>query len=314
MSFTYDPLNNLLGPQGPYFRLLMLQPSRDYSEPVHCYLVTHPLRACGKYEALSYVWGDALDRERIWCNETEFLVTRNLHFALQYLRYRNVPRRLWIDAICINQDDISERSQQVAIMHLIYHGARRVAISPGPLDFAHILHDSLPRFAPYMSTADANSTTAEGPPPFVGIREFIALTELMDSPWWRRVWVVQELIVSRDAIVLLGSATLPWSTVIHGILAAAADLPTTIFFYERLRNHRNMPGALALWIYTALHLLTRFKNFRATDPRDKVYGLLGIVNSYLDPLGIMPDYRWTLEKCYIHTATKIIAQTRNLDI
>jgi hypothetical protein len=227
-----------------------------------------------------------------------------------------------------------------------------------------------------MSTADANSTTAEGPPPFVGIREFIALTELMDSPWWRRVWVVQELIVSRDAIVLLGSATLPWSTVIHGILAAAADLPTTIFFYERLRNHRNMPGALALWsaknefdnasfvaepensfaaskqeriqdwtiqslgiplrnssapqdnldelrsepdhtgdrIYTALHLLTRFKNFRATDPRDKVYGLLGIVNSYLDPLGIMPDYRWTLEKCYIHTATKIIAQTRNLDI
>ena len=82
----------------------------------------------GSYEALSYVWGDGSEKTPIQINGSTLEVGTNLRLALFNLREPNKPRTLWIDAICINQDDISERNQQVTIMGDIYSRARRTVV------------------------------------------------------------------------------------------------------------------------------------------------------------------------------------------
>lgn len=72
------------------------------------------------FEALSYVWGDATIRTPILCNDVEIRITQNLQDALLHLRLPHAPRLVWVDAICINQDDLEERNQQVSLMHQIF--------------------------------------------------------------------------------------------------------------------------------------------------------------------------------------------------
>jgi hypothetical protein len=93
----------------------------------HVDMNSHP-----RYECLSYAWGqDDCDRP-ITINDSSFLVSSTLHVALEHLRYTSQERKIWIDAICINQTDIAERNSQVAIMRKIYRNATRVVIWIGP--------------------------------------------------------------------------------------------------------------------------------------------------------------------------------------
>ncbi|KAH7191141.1 heterokaryon incompatibility protein-domain-containing protein [Fusarium oxysporum] len=83
------------------------------------------------YEALSYVWGDVQDSTTMCIDGHTVSVTRSLGTALDHLRYPGRSRKLWIDYICINQD-VVERSQQVAKMGLIYENSKSVLIWLGP--------------------------------------------------------------------------------------------------------------------------------------------------------------------------------------
>jgi hypothetical protein len=114
-------------------RVVDLQPASEDHHDVICDLRVVSLDDGPEYEALSYTWGppfedQSLQREQILLAGSETRVTGNLFCALKRLRFSDKPRVLWVDAICINQDDISERSQQVAMMSQIYAGARRVLV------------------------------------------------------------------------------------------------------------------------------------------------------------------------------------------
>ena len=78
------------------------------------------------FEALSYTWGDASQHSALYCNGKILSITANLEKALRYLRYQTEPRTLWVDAVCINQADIEELNQQVALMRDVYTNASRV--------------------------------------------------------------------------------------------------------------------------------------------------------------------------------------------
>jgi hypothetical protein len=80
------------------------------------------------YEALSYVWGASKNTEEIWLNEILTPVTQNLHIALLHLRHTEESRTLWIDALCINQENIQERNQQVELMSKVYSSALQVLV------------------------------------------------------------------------------------------------------------------------------------------------------------------------------------------
>jgi hypothetical protein len=81
-----------------------------------------------EYDALSYAWGSTLDKKTIQLNGTLFLVTQNLHSALRHLQGGEEARKIWIDAICIDQDNTNERSHQVQVMGRIYKNTRQVII------------------------------------------------------------------------------------------------------------------------------------------------------------------------------------------
>jgi hypothetical protein len=88
-------------------------------EEINIFLSHHDFKTNSTaYEALSYRWGDPLDTQPIVCEGKRFNATTNLYLALHRLRYEaEEPRRIWIDAICINQMDVAERNQQVALMN-----------------------------------------------------------------------------------------------------------------------------------------------------------------------------------------------------
>ncbi|KAH8593084.1 heterokaryon incompatibility protein-domain-containing protein, partial [Bisporella sp. PMI_857] len=116
-------------------RLLLLRPSKDPTKPIELSIFKVPLQNANPYWALSYTWGDASFREKVQLNKLKFSVTRNLFEALKSLQSRlSDELRLWVDAVCINQGDLDERSQQVKMMCHIYAQADIVAAFMGPLE------------------------------------------------------------------------------------------------------------------------------------------------------------------------------------
>src|SRR5207249_4499105 len=108
-------------------RLLILHAGQG-SELVRCQLYNVPLATKPTYEAISYTWGDPSMTRAIDCAEQTLQVTLNLYSALQNLRHTDRERILWADAICINQENVKERSQQVGLMAKIYSQSNGVLI------------------------------------------------------------------------------------------------------------------------------------------------------------------------------------------
>ncbi|KAK0727322.1 heterokaryon incompatibility protein-domain-containing protein [Lasiosphaeria miniovina] len=170
---------------------------------------------------------------------------RNLHSALKQLRYSNRPRRLWVDAVCINQDDIDERNVQVMRMGATYSLATRVVIWLGSEaeDSTHTL-STIADFGEQVEftvegfLADApgasepmwwNPSQQCHTTPELGH----LLTALLARPWFSRVWVIQEaLLGSRQTIIQCGDAFIPWPPFRKAVLVMSQkeELP------QELRN------------------------------------------------------------------------------
>jgi hypothetical protein len=118
-TFRYSPLDSSKGE----IRLITLQPSQEHSATIRCEIFQASLEEEPVFEALSYAWGDTTASSQIFANKDEFKVTVSLKTALRYIRDQNAVRMLWIDAICINQRDNMERSEQVSLMGRIYSSA-----------------------------------------------------------------------------------------------------------------------------------------------------------------------------------------------
>lgn len=148
------------------------------------------------YEALSYTWGPWTQKRTIVLNgKSGFHVTDNIFNALQRLRLRHRPRRLWIDAICIDQDNISERNAQLQIMGKIYKNADHVLVWLGDGDDHH---KPLEKHIAGLYKSSGGLSGAE--------RRSLAHALLSTQPhWWDRVWVVQEFAMAvREPVILFG--------------------------------------------------------------------------------------------------------------
>jgi hypothetical protein len=126
--YCYQPL-----PSGvDKIRLLNLLPSEDEDGPIQCKLVNYSLTTTGRrrnlYEALSYVWGSEQKPESISIDGSYLPITLSLHEALLRLRDHALGRYLWIDAVCINQDDTMEKMHQIGLMAQIYGYARQTIV------------------------------------------------------------------------------------------------------------------------------------------------------------------------------------------
>ncbi|EGZ70088.1 HET-domain-containing protein [Neurospora tetrasperma FGSC 2509] len=113
-----------------HIRLLQLLPSENEDAVIHCRLFSTALDSKGirPYEALSYVWGSEAKPCSISINGCDLPIGENLHAALLHLRDHSIERTIWIDAICINQEDEEEKGHQVQSMAKIYAKASRVIV------------------------------------------------------------------------------------------------------------------------------------------------------------------------------------------
>jgi hypothetical protein len=168
-------------------RLLRLLPSEDDAAEIQCELFEYPLhhsRGSHLYEALSYVWGDPADKLPILMHGHSISVTVNLHAALLRLRNHVMQRILWVDALCINQDDQEEKEHQIQAMTTIYGKANRVIVwlgeaaddSDKALEDIRIAGDS--EIAFQSSYKHTERQSIEGP-----------MLALLQRPWFYRIWV-----------------------------------------------------------------------------------------------------------------------------
>jgi hypothetical protein len=211
-EYKYVPLK-----QHNEIRVLHLDPGQD-DEPLQCRL--HPAKLDTPYEALSYYWGTDEPTKEIKILKYEqaggsrsiidikvpkFFIRSNLFAALKALRDPEKAILLWVDAICINQEDDDEKMVQVAIMEEIYRMAGAVLIWLGePTN--HCPSDSAFTFVRKVCDLRSFDTLLE--PKYAD--DWEALAKLMRNIWFSRRWVVQELALAKEAYLYSGRYSVHW--------------------------------------------------------------------------------------------------------
>ncbi|KAL1864895.1 hypothetical protein Daus18300_007462 [Diaporthe australafricana] len=203
-----DTLNGVQ--KGALIRVLVIEPGRR-DQPIRCRLKVIDLASSERiqYEALSHFWGQPDLAEKIEVNHNDFAVSTRLFQAILHLRHRNQPREIWIDAICINQADLAERSAQVQLMQHIYSKASRVVVWLGEEE-------------PWGLKNLVKGTNGASGVHYGAVR---VVSNLLGRPWWTRVWVTQELVLARAVMVCCGSQTLGWDR-FCSVVSDSALLPS----------------------------------------------------------------------------------------
>ncbi|KAM0798438.1 heterokaryon incompatibility protein-domain-containing protein [Usnea florida] len=290
---------------------------------IHTTLRNHPA-----YKALSYCWGEVKDLETIDIDGYVFSIGPNLKAALQNIRHPEESTYLWVDAICINQEDTAERNYQVPLMHEIYHQAVQVIVWLGKKSFdsdcaMDVLEDKdlskrVDLFPPRRDISTAVIYTA------TAMATWEALSNFYTRSWWDRVWVIQEVVwAARDITVMCGSRELSWetlsqsSTPIHITATSSSNMtePTIaglgraslVFQLTSWRARR-----IEALSFSFLDLLWQVRPRKSTDPRDKVFGILNLLP--LEEWPCKPDYSKDVAQIFAEVARSIIEKHRSLSL
>ena len=231
-AFHYLPL---LDPS-KQFRLFRI-PLRNPADVTSIELTTWTIEEAPSYGAISYVWGNAKDCRRIRVNGDTMSIGENCWYALRQLRQHNPCAYYWLDAICINQTDIAERSSQVDVMGDIFSQAQCVFACVGShADGSELLVQELRRFAKVMPKSPRpdeldhlrhrvapvwdRSLLNKEPDPIdrwywahdYEARKMLMFTLILfgQRQYWERLWVVQELVEARKRKVLCDHVQIDW--------------------------------------------------------------------------------------------------------
>lgn len=310
MGAHIDSPYTLLDWNTQQFRLLLLEPGR-HNDEIRIQLTPAWLVCPPWYEALSYVWGTELAACSLVANgRFRMAITENLDCALRHLRQPKGIRLLWVDALCINQQNIEERNEQVRQMARIYFASYRTIIWLGS-DEGHNYHNLLLHMDHQIEPKPGASYTLG--------HLLEELSHLTGRPWFSRLWVLQELIMSKmDPVVYIGRFRIPWSDFECGarfvymlymkhpfMRLGVEDMDLTrkyitehakIVTFNRLRISGPKSSLEARLNDSMLQT--------ATDPRDHVYGILGISDVGQDLLA--PDYGSSVQTVYTKTAAVLL--------
>ncbi|KAI0487733.1 HET-domain-containing protein [Xylaria cf. heliscus] len=317
--FEFLPIDSSRG----QVRLLQIAPGRD-DEPIRCSYQIASVNENVPYYTLSYVWGK-MDRNRtIIVEGTKAELTDNLFDALTCIRHEHRPRYLWVDALCINQQDREEKTAQVNMMHRIYSNCLQCNMWLGKISDISIgatEEETLKAAKGALGAIQvlAGKGSDSHLPPYLANREQKmragkALKELMHTAWWSRIWTVQEATSPRDATILWGPLSISWNF----MKLAAERLITGIYppndrlAIEDVFEHGNYGWFTApilgliwasRWIeqpHSTLGMLWRFRYRDSTDPRDKVYVILNLVAEGTNPLPSVPSSDYTINTTVLY--------------
>jgi hypothetical protein len=326
-------------------RLLTISPDTDEVSQVCCSLMKAELAKKPQFSALSYIWGDSTRLAPIYIDGVQVNVTQNLESALRCLRSHALQCKLWIDAICINQSDFKERNAQVQIMRDIFRLAEQVYLWLGPEDEESERAMTLIAVAEVFVTGNRKTRrtrklmkklSKEHP---TWKPAFDALIDLCARPVWKRTWILQEVVLGSNVKLLCGRFAESIDS-----LKVAYTLYTNSFTIDRplrcslldgnipildqsvkcaiqilkehsgvqaLREHEDQTHSLERE-RSLLEVVKRYVHLDATDPRDKIYGFLGLTVNQSDLIEV--DYSRSINEIYHDFAHSEILRTGSLEV
>ncbi|KAI1385841.1 HET-domain-containing protein [Hypoxylon trugodes] len=282
-SYKYEPL-----PKNS-IRFIELDPDLKDGKP-QLKVLSCARDEAPEYISMSYCWGQDPESESIFLDDLPFAVRPNLFQLLLHLRYHRREytewRYFWIDAICIDQSNTAEKTEQVSRMETTYRNASTIAAWLG------------------VPPAERNQERT-GRDHISELSSPSLVDEIFTSVYWSRMWIVQELILAKNIVLLYGHLRLPWKGM-SGVLQAWSTFGKSRWRHSATINLVNMTVGAA---YTQEHgralgeLMRYLEHSEATDPRDRVFALLGLVEGEeREVLGtIFPDYEMSHEKVMLVT-------------
>lgn len=337
---TYRPLNK----ERKEIRLLVLEPgSADDSvrgKFAQAFLREEPKPV---YETLSYVWGNPKERGAVLLHDMVLDVPASSERVLRRMRHQERQRVLWIDAICINQEDIAERGHQVGIMADIYSSASHGLIWLGEDDGStklalssmySVLDDMRVVTADFtdvgcMYGAEASVVLMPKETPAVFNED--GLLKFFSSPWFSRLWVVQEALLAPKSTCYKGDWQIPLDDITRAAVwldkaFVLAKLPSATGFINlkkmshwKERNFGIFARVAADQPHrTMLMLLYSLRDFDAHEPRDHVFGLLGCLRLFTRdeeiPPDLAPDYSASTSDVFRRVALHTMRQQNNCEV
>ncbi|GKT54220.1 heterokaryon incompatibility protein [Colletotrichum tofieldiae] len=310
-------------------RLVTILPGQ-FNDEIYCELHVISLCKSPVFDALSYVWGDLTSTREIFVQGISHQVTVNLEVALRYLRQVDRPRTLWIDALCINQNDIPERSSQVAQMGHIYRGAREVVAWLGEesdnSNLAFDLTEAGSKLSYWCLGLKSGTTPASAA---FGSKHINALEHLTRRLWWKRVWTFQELVLAKsvqfvcgnrrmDAYLLFTLARVYFDHINTCDKCNLSQAP----HQEDMSRLGEMLAPLIMLEYSRQdagnlyipHTVFLYRSRDCTDPRDKIYGFLGLEAVNKSSPSRSPDYSLQVSDVYAQATRDFIATEKQLTV
>jgi hypothetical protein len=328
--YSYSKLN----PKTKEIRLLKLSRAVPLAEPT-CELLVYPLHKAPEYDAISYTW-DGQERDRILkLKNGNLLATKNVIRIIEKRASCIETKWLWIDAVCINQENLEEKGSQLILMGQIYKSAARVV--------AWLDYEDVP-FLDLMGIHLLNRHMAKDyfgmvsqafyRPGLAGSiirRVWLARVRLLGQRYWGRGWIVQEIALGKIVHLRYGGQFIRWETWEECFPMLDSGLPHLRFLKNRTANValaaveaeksisnqtyettqgnitalRAIQGLLRTGQDVSLdHLLSLTSEFKTSEPEDKIYSLLSMAN--WTPVNIMPDYTMPVHTLYRNVAQSLL--------
>jgi hypothetical protein len=322
---------------GDEIRLLCLMPSRNHSSDLIGELIHVRLQDRPVYEAVSYTWADEFGVTKhsgnlfIKSRDGGMNITSNCEAMLRKFRDERHQRILWVDAICVDQSNMLERSEQVQLMTCIYKQASNVLAFVG--DHPEKDYDDYREFFDYIAVAKFCPRDSGGPIQDIlsddstdhttKLRLWNTLAKFFSHSWFHRIWVVQEVIMAGKLALYFGSFVIDWEDLSSNkpvlsfdpgtawggaargdLTAPQIDIPPVLCLKKKIKSD----GA------RLVDLLSATQTCAATDPRDKIFALLGMAKEENGLQLPRADYSKSVADVFTEAAIYYIRATNSLGV
>lgn len=328
-------------------RLLQLVPGTA-TDQLRCMVIHVPTSLSLHYQALSYVWGTDLRTQSLATLEGTIPITESLEKALRRLRSDKHIISLWVDAVCINQDDTIEKAKQISLLSTVFQNATcTYAFVDGGVDSDAALQMLMQVRLHAMGKTRAAShqfdqvktdqmiedelwpKSIPKAPRYWGARGiphpqdqiWASVEAFFSLPWFRRVWIIQEVVVAHNVEIVCGKWTIEWSTLHEAMQVVDRQLQLDDYDTTQLRSSWQPFISLAEqreWEardhrWALVMLLEHFRNTESTLCRDRLFALLGLACDG-DELEFEPDYESSFGHVLLRYAHGFVRQGRGMQM